>query len=368
MKIQRFFWKKLYYKRTRDLLLRCARLSKAHLCLALLLTFQLVAMSQAIAAEISTTRSLTFSNIKGISTNSSINIVKSILYLQVLRDVHKDLSQNKVLAFGIKEDFLQMALISQLYMPFFQVEMLKNEPRGDVKISVRLQSKSEKTSFEINRYLSEKTLLDMRLEWLTLLQENSERGEDYLLIASGVKQKTPVLAPQVLKVRALEIAKTLDALWLMDEALGFYKERWQEPKKVADLLQKAVKLNDKLALLWACLGEVQLQLDATSDALKSVNTSLALQNDRGYALYIRGLGHLRLKQPSMAKVDFDAALALEPDTLPWLRARGATLMILERYEPMCKDFNRACSLGDCEGLMTARKRNLCMPPTNSNQQ
>ncbi len=367
MEIQLNFVKKLCIKRTGNLFFWCAHFCGALSCLVFALSFQLFSANSAFADTMNTTRSLTFSNAKGISTHSSINIVKSMLYLQVLRDVHKELSQNKVLAFGIKEDFLQMALISQLYLPFFQVQKLKNEPRGDVKISVRLKPKSVKTSFEINRYLSEKTLLDMRLEWLTLLLENSKRGEDYLLVASGLQQQTPVLAPQVLEIRALEVAKTLDALWLLDEALGYFNERWQEPQKVLKILQKAVTLSTKLPLLWACLGEVQLQLDATSDALKSVNTSLALQNDRGYALYIRGLGHLRLQQPSMAKVDFDAALALEPDTVPWLRARGATLMLLENFELMCKDFSRACSLGDCEGLMTARERNLCMPAVDNNQ-
>ncbi len=345
-------------KRAQNLIFGCASLT--FLFCVLLYPIQI---AHAAASKPSFERTLTFSCADDMPTETALSIIRSMLYLQTLRDAHKDLASNKVLSFGIKEDFMQMALISQLYTPNFQVENLENEPRGDKKMSITLKQDSTNLSEDMSKHLGEKTLLDMRLEWLTLVQENAKKGEDYLLIASGIRQSA--LEPPAIVAKANDVAKTLDALWLLDTALKNFYERWHEPKKVEELLLKAIKINDKLPLIWACLGEVQLQLDAPAKALESVNKSLSLQADRGYALYIRGLGHLRLQQPSMAKVDFDAALALEPDTVPWLRARGATLMFLEQYDLMCKDFNKACSLGDCEGLMTARKRKLCLPQSPS---
>ncbi len=307
-------------------------------------------------------------------------MVQSIAYIQALQHMHATLATQRALAFGLQDPTAQMALVAELYTPHFSQTHL---PSG-ITVTVHLQEKKSATPAHIRDLLTHKSLLDLRQEWLQLIQKNAQNAYNFLLMSSGFgsnantkthaiiidhinplyKEPTTDFHKQLTR-EALISAQNLEALWLFHTALNHFQEIWSEPALVAQLMQKALVLQKDTAMFWACLGEVQLQMDNPQEAIQSLNEALRVQPTRARALYIRALAYLRLQQPSLAKIDLSAALAMQQPRASWLNARGAAHMLLEDYELMCADFTEACAQGDCQGLQNARTRNLCLPPNPS---
>ncbi len=305
--------------------------------------------------------SLLFSYGNRLENEATRTIMQSRAYTLALQRIHKELLRHKALAFGIKDESMQLALISILYTPIFTEKKLSGPHNSSMQ--VHLRPKTAAVEKEITTYLKQESLLQLRLEWLKLLQENTQKsGELYKELTS---KKSQLHENQVedLQKRIQPLAQRLEALWILNTALEFFQEQWLKPQEAEKILRKALQKDAKLAIIWACLGEVQLQQDKVRQALESVNNALNLESNRARALYIRGLGHLRLHQPSTAKVDFDAALTLQPNTSAWHMARGAAYLMLEEFVLMCDDFTQACATGQCEGLIMARKQGHCFPKT-----
>ncbi len=209
----------------------------------------------------------------------------------------------------------------------------------------------------IKTLLAQGSLLQMYNDFLEILQKTVRRGEHIL---AACTRNNSTNHNEICKTLP-RIAQSLEALWLYYEALHFFDDIWKEPETVRHLLQKSLHLDKRFAGTWTALGEVQLQMDEALYALESLNTALTISPNAARALYIRGLGHLRLQQPVLAVTDFRAALAQEPNNTAWLRASGIAYMMLNDIQSMCQDFEKACALGDCEGLLVTREQGHCLP-------
>ncbi len=318
--------------------------------------------SATLCAASSKQTTLTYSYAHGISRQEAQDIVTSLAYLQALQVEHKKLAAQRALSFGAQETIKQMAIVAELYTPSFTTQKKQTEQSrisGDVSVALHLKPKDIPLKNAVQHLLAHKTLIDMRLEWLTLLQENAFRGAELLRIISGIQEKAPHTKLSTIQEQAIHTAHTLAALWIYDTALQNFNENWQDPHTVEALMREALSHAPDLPALWACLGEAQLQLDHPQSAIESLDKALTQQPTRARALYIRALAYLRLQQPSLAEVDLNAALQIYPQTPSWLRARGVAHMMLENYAPMCQDFEAACALGDCEGLQNAREQSYC---------
>ncbi len=332
---------------------------------------------------------LTYSYAQGISAKDAVHIVKSLVFFQALRIEHAQLAEQRALSFGAQSLQKQLAVVASAYATDFQIHTQKSEkikaserpsvkqyrgkttvqPQwqdGTVEVTVQLSAKEHKLERAVQELLAQKSLIEMRVEWIELLQENTVRGADLLLMASGIRVNTFGGSWALLREEAHSVARRLAALWLYDTALKNFREIWQQPQEVEGFIQEALRFDNSLPALWTCLGEVQLQLDHPNTAISSLHKALQLQPERARALYIRALAYLRLQQPSLAEVDLNEALLLRPYTPTWLHARGAAYMMLEEYPAMCADFEEACALGQCEGLQNARKQDLCQYGTIQN--
>ncbi len=311
----------------------------------------------------SATASLTFSYAKGIDGKDASSMVKALVYEKALREMYGKIRSQRVLAFATQQTLAQMALVAELYTESFTQQGGLQQGSGTVHVRVVLSPKEEAQHMQkaLSRLLPKQSLIDMRLEWLTALSAYAEQGEDMLLYASGIKASTTQDMQYSLQEKAAKIGRSLEALWLVDKALEHFNEIWRTPHEVMELMQQALTLAPHLPLVWTCLGEAQLLLDEPKAALQSLDAALKLEPMRGRALYIRALTYLRLQQPSLAKIDINAALTVQAENAHWLEARGATHKLLEEYEAMCHDFTKACALGQCQGLQNARARQWCLP-------
>jgi tetratricopeptide (TPR) repeat protein len=66
-----------------------------------------------------------------------------------------------------------------------------------------------------------------------------------------------------------------------------------------------------------------------------------------------------LDQYQKAEADFNQSLQLRPKYAKALLNRGLTYFQMKKSQESCKDFRRACDLGDCDGLQWAMQNGHC---------
>ncbi len=330
---------------------------------------------------------------EGIAPDSVHTIAQSIAYVHAIENAQHTLIQSAPLAIDLFDADLHTLLTVMLHSENISAQPTPPYPmpRGDISVSIALQLREDMLQ-RIPEMLNNTLLLIRQQAFFTLFQHNARQAHKLLLIAVGIQANTHGIDAEKLQQEIAHRARLLKALWLYHTALAHFWDTWKQAPLVEQLLQEAVELAPELALFDASLGEVLLQLDRPSEALTHFNTALDLmiytpstapevkemgkisplppqahsENPlelislgKGRALYMRALGHLRLQQPALAKIDLDAALALEPHNPTWLRARGAVNQLREDYPAMCDDFVNACAFGDCEGLLNAQQQQLC---------
>ncbi len=294
-----------------------------------------------------------------IAPSDATHIITAIAYEKALNYAYKKLASQRALAFGFQERVAQLAVVDELFTVDFHQE---SDHDKHSRVQATLTPKSEPLSQSMAALVSQKALIALRAEWLQYLHTYTKQGEHILLMSAGLRPRASHGPFSSLQMQAAQIAKNLEALWYYHTALEHFQDIWDNPIQVTPLIYKALTLAPHKALLWACLGEMELQMGKTHDAIQSLNRALELEPNRAQTLYMRGLAYLHLQQPSLAKVDVNAALALNPDNPQWLRTRGAIHMLLEEYTLMCQDLTKACAFGQCDGLQNARENNFCMAP------
>ncbi len=167
---------------------------------------------------------------------------------------------------------------------------------------------------------------------------------------------------------------TLQGLWLTQQALRLAPEGWlAEPSSLA-ALGLASRLAPGRAVAHLLLAEARVQRNLPQHAVAAATEALRLWPELGRARYVRALAHWRLQQLALAEDDFTVALAPRqavppqgPELARRLRARGAVRLVQQKTAGLCEDFNKACALGDCDGLAHAREQGLCLPELRKEQ-
>ncbi len=364
------------------------------MCFVRLCILPLVFLLHSGFAEAQTMYTLPY--MQGVSPDSAQIIAQSSAYVDAVEGMQTRLAHYVPFAVELLDSDMRAVLIAILCKEDIVTTPVKPYPLpfGDVSVSVTLHMQ-EDMQVRTSHILLNTLLLIRQQTFFTLLRQHARQAHKLLLVASGIQANTHNIAAENLFQEIARRVRTLQALWLYHSALVHFWDTWKEPSRVEPMLRKAAELAPEVAIFDAALGEVLLQLDRPTEALEHFNAALALMRHThkpspqthptrkispipqakthdplylislgmGRVLYMRALGHLRLQQPSIAKADLDIALRIEPQNATWLRARGAVHQVLEEYVAMCEDFAQACSLGDCEGLMLARKKALCVGAT-----
>lgn len=124
-------------------------------------------------------------------------------------------------------------------------------------------------------------------------------------------------------------------------------------------LERAEKLAPNNPLILNGLAEMFLRLDRPLVALDYAGKAIVEAPGFARAHDTRGAILLRQRLPLMAAQSFGKAIALSPRNAAYYMNRASAYLVLEEIEAMCGDFQRACALGDCEGLMWATGEYRC---------
>lgn len=307
------------------------------------------------------TASLPFGGL--IHQDSVFSVARSAAYVQALREVAVNLQKHTVAHIGAHELPRRMALAMAPYSPTVSKSVTSLPDSRDELLTVmlRLAAPADTVDSRLRQTIQYPDTWDLYAAVLQQMQKLVQEGSELITRAAALRKDHGVHMDEAFMNRTTYIADQLDALWMYLQILPDLRSLWEAPTLVQKQMQHALTLAPQQPLLWCALGEAQLQLDLPQKALASLNEALKFAPDLARALYARGVAHLRLQQSALAEKDLTAALNLQANTVHWLRARGAVRMVREDYGPMCEDFLAACALGDCDGLITARKRDLCLP-------
>ncbi len=297
-----------------------------------------------------------------VSRETAQRFVQNESWLAALRQAAGKLESRTVVQLGATTRAQRLALTAAVFSPTFRFSPDSGKAEGELTAVARL-AEAEDLPTRLRTALRHPEVLALYAAATEAMRGYAKEGRDLLLRAADTRRRHGPEADHIFIRRINSLENRLKALHIYMTVLEQLRGRWAEPAVAARELRRAVKLDADNALLWCALGEAQLQQDLPQAALESLDKAVALMPGLARARYFRGLTQLRLQQSALAEADLTAALELRPDMPQWLRARGAIRMVREDYGPMCEDFNKACMLGDCDGLEAARKRLQCLPPT-----
>lgn len=161
--------------------------------------------------------------------------------------------------------------------------------------------------------------------------------------------------------------KRLEALWRVQSVLDLTPDGWFTAPAALPILENAARACPEMPVILLLLAEAQLQRDLPERSVATCTRIIGLAPAISRARYIRALAHWRLDQPALAETDLNAAINVGQGPKPQgdelarrYRARGALRLTRRNLEGMCADFLAACSLGDCDGYSSARKKGQCL--------
>jgi tetratricopeptide (TPR) repeat protein len=93
--------------------------------------------------------------------------------------------------------------------------------------------------------------------------------------------------------------------------------------------------------------------------IKYLNNAIKLQPDYAEAYGVRGTAYLNLGQQQRAIEDYNAVIRLRPDDAKAYNTRGNAYFLQGESNLGCRDVQKACALGDCRLLESAKYRGLC---------
>ncbi len=159
--------------------------------------------------------------------------------------------------------------------------------------------------------------------------------------------------------RLQNIINELAALDLYMETLPQYRLNESAPEALGAQLAEAEKLAPDNPLVLTALAEIRLRMDRPVLALEYVERALAQRPDFARGHDVKGAALLRQRLPALAAEAFGRAIALSSRNAVYYMHRASAYLVLEEEEAMCRDFIKACGLGDCEGLQWAQNTGRC---------
>jgi tetratricopeptide (TPR) repeat protein len=164
-----------------------------------------------------------------------------------------------------------------------------------------------------------------------------QRGELYLKLgryAEAVRDSTLVLQSNETHLPAYRTrALALIAMEQYDRAIA-------DLSSAIELGANQEAYNDR--------GAAHMRAGRPESALEDFTTAIGMAPEPASYLHNRGLAYLKLERYDAALADFNRAIESDPRALRSFIARGDLLLALFKdREGACRDWERACQLGDC---------------------
>jgi len=125
------------------------------------------------------------------------------------------------------------------------------------------------------------------------------------------------------------------------------------------LYDHALKVTDNNFIAFGGRGVAYSELGQYQKALEDFNQSIRLKPDYSYSYFNRGNVYNIFGQYDQAIEDYNRAIGLKLDYAYVYINRGITFLKQNKNEPGCRDLQKACELGKCKALETAKRKGIC---------
>ncbi len=135
--------------------------------------------------------------------------------------------------------------------------------------------------------------------------------------------------------------------------------KYTKPHKAIDYWSRYMGKHQNSAEAYNNRGLAFYGLKQYDWAIKDYNQALKLDPAFTTAYNNRGNSHYAQAKYKLALADFNHSLQLNPGYASAYYNRGLVYYQLEDNSQACVDFQKACDLGNCDGLKWAVKKGLC---------
>ncbi len=132
----------------------------------------------------------------------------------------------------------------------------------------------------------------------------------------------------------------------------------QYQRAIADC-NEAIRLKPDFAVAYYNRGMAYDNLGQYQRAIADYNEVIRLNSDYANAYHNRGVAYAKLNQYKLAIEDFNEVITLQPDLPMAYQSRGFVYFNQGDIDLGCQDARKACSLGYCELLESAKSHGVC---------
>jgi tetratricopeptide (TPR) repeat protein len=134
---------------------------------------------------------------------------------------------------------------------------------------------------------------------------------------------------------------------------------YKDPKKAIDYWDQAIEIMPNSAKAYNNRGLAYYDLKLYQQAIKDYNQAISLDADYVAAHNNRGNSYYELAEFELALADFNQSLRLDSNYSKAHFNRALVYYQMDKNDQACSDFQKACDLGDCDGLKWAMKNSIC---------
>jgi tetratricopeptide (TPR) repeat protein len=134
--------------------------------------------------------------------------------------------------------------------------------------------------------------------------------------------------------------------------LGMYRNALEDLNKAIEMKSDYADAYGNRGVIYSSLGQNQL-------AFEDFNKAIQLQPDFADLYNNRGVAYTKLGLYQSAVVDFSKAIELNPYYADAYYKRGLVYLELRNTDLGCRDALKACDLGNCDILKSARSKGDC---------
>jgi Flp pilus assembly protein TadD len=159
----------------------------------------------------------------------------------------------------------------------------------------------------------------------------------------------------------LKAQKKIDAKFsaaIYDVRGTLYVERRQYQRAIENY-DAAVRLKPDDEKLYYHRGNAFNNTGRYQLAIEDYNKAIRLKPDLAVAYANRGNAYRSLGHNQLAIEDYSATIRLRPDDARAYNNRGISYLLQGKYDDACNDAQKACALGDCNILKSAKGKGYC---------
>jgi tetratricopeptide (TPR) repeat protein len=138
-----------------------------------------------------------------------------------------------------------------------------------------------------------------------------------------------------------------------------YKKLGQKKRAIEDY-NEVIRLQPDDAMAYNNRGNAYDDPDQYQRAIADYNEAIRLKPDYADAYNNRGITYKRSGQYQRAVDDYSEAIRLQPDDAKAYKNRGIAFLSQGNNKLGCRDAQKACALGDCQLLESAKNQGYCL--------